>query len=1124
MSRRHLFVLFGLVAAVTCAAPRMRLAAQMSAGPVVISQIYGGGGNASTILRNDFIELFNRGTSPVDLTGWSVQYASSAGSTWQRTDLTSVILQPGQYYLVQEAAQGGGTQDLPTPDVSGTIPMSASSGKVALVNHQTLLTGACPSTGIVDFVGFGPGATCSETAPTTPNLTNTTAALRKNAGCSDTNNNLDDFSNGTPAPRNSASTIAPCNGPAPLSVAGAAVPAAVTTGDPVTIRATVSPGSNPASTGITVTGDLSAIGGPANAILLDDGASGDGAAGDNIFGIETIVLASTPVGSRSIGVTVADLESRSASSTFSLQVNAPLVVRLPHDIQGPGGVSPFAGQMVSVEGVVTARKFNGYFIQSRDDEQDADPMSSEGLFVFTNTAPPASVIVGNRVRVTGTVVEFVPAADPNTLPLTEIAAGSTVVDLGADQLPSPTPLTTVEVHPNAGRDVLERFEGMRVSFASLTAVAPTQGTVNETMATGSNNGVFYATITGTPRPTREPGIALTDSVPPCGGCTPPRFDENPERLRIDSDAILGTLPIAVASGAVLTNVVGLVDYGFRTYTLLPETTLVPSGGFVATPVRPVGPDEFTVASFNVQRFFDTVNDPSLGDEPVLTATAFANRLSKASQLVRNYLRLPDVVGVQEVENLSTLQAIAAAINSDAGLGNDYVAYLVEGNDIGGIDVGFLVRSSRVAVTSVEQVGKTTTYIQPDGVAALLNDRPPLVLRGTVDVTGQSAVPITVVVNHLRSLNGIEDETSIDDGPRVREKRRQQAEFLANLLQTLQNEPGAGLGRVISVGDYNAFAVNDGYVDLIGTILGTPTPAAQVVLASPDLVDPDFLNPAAADYSYVFDGNAQSLDHLLVSRAAGAVLVDVQHARVNADFAEVLRGAIDPVTGVVRPERLSDHDPIVAFFTFPPDTVAPVLAGVPADITAVATSPAGAGVTYATPTATDDIDGAIDVTCAPPSGTTFAIGVTTVACDATDTAGNRSTASFTVTVTDPKTQGILAGVGQVPMGGARLSFTFAALEVGNTQTAVAAITAPRSRGVDVFTVLQPSAVFFQAGGRAVTLLGTGFWNGRGGYAFEIFAQDLGEPGRHRDLFSIVVRDPSGAEVLRAGGTLVDGTIR
>src|SRR6266480_4841721 len=107
---------------------------------IVISQVYGGGGNGGSTYKNDFIELFNRGAAPVDVTGWSVQY-TSAGATaaWQVTNLNSFTIQPGQYYLVQESQGAGGTTNLPTPDTIGTIPMSLSAANVALVNSTTAL-------------------------------------------------------------------------------------------------------------------------------------------------------------------------------------------------------------------------------------------------------------------------------------------------------------------------------------------------------------------------------------------------------------------------------------------------------------------------------------------------------------------------------------------------------------------------------------------------------------------------------------------------------------------------------------------------------------------------------------------------------------------------------------------------------------------------------------------------------------------------------------------------------------------------------------------------------------------------------------------------------------------------
>ena len=183
---------------------------------VVISQVYGGGGNSGATYINDFIELFNRGTAAVSLNGWSVQYNSASSTTapWQVTDLTNVMLQPGQYYLIQQAAGTGGTVPLPTPDAIGIIAMSGTNGKVALMNNNTVLAIQCPSAGVMDLVGYG-SSNCFEGSGATAVLSNTTVAIRLLNGCTDTNDNTPDFTTGTPNPRNSASTFNICGAAAP---------------------------------------------------------------------------------------------------------------------------------------------------------------------------------------------------------------------------------------------------------------------------------------------------------------------------------------------------------------------------------------------------------------------------------------------------------------------------------------------------------------------------------------------------------------------------------------------------------------------------------------------------------------------------------------------------------------------------------------------------------------------------------------------------------------------------------------------------------------------------------------------------------------------------------------------
>lgn len=583
-------------------------------------------------------------------------------------------------------------------------------------------------------------------------------------------------------------------------------------------------------------------------------------------------------------------------------------------VQGSGSASPFAGSVVTVTGIVTGLKSNGFFIQTPDAQVDGNPATSEGIFVFTSSPLPAGAAIGNSVAVTGTVTEFVPSQDPNSPPLTELSNSPSVTLLSTGN-PSPAAITLTIAHTNPAGSIeqLERFEGMRVFVSSLTATSPTDGFTSEPNATGTSDGVFYAVITGIARPFREAGIEVPFPLPAGSPCCVPRFDANPERLRVDSDAQPGSVAINVTTGAIITNVTGPLDYGFRTYTILPDAATPPgvSGVISAIPVPVPAPDEFTVGSFNMERFYDTSDGP--GGDVVLTATAYNNRLNKASLAIRNVMRMPDIIGIEEMENLTTLQDVANKINNDAvaagGPNPMYSAHLVEGNDQGGIDVGFLVKGSRVTVLSVVQEGKNATYTEPGGGMALLNDRPSLVLTANISAPCGGVFPITVIVNHLRSLIGVDDPA---DGARVRAKRAAQSEFLANLIQArMTANPDE---RIVSVGDYNAFQFSDGYVDMIGTIKGTPTPATQVVIASSDLVNPDLIDlveqaPADQRYSFTFDGNAQTLDHELITPNLFPNFSGIHYARSNGDFPEVYRSDAN------RPERLSDHDMPVAYFKF-----------------------------------------------------------------------------------------------------------------------------------------------------------------------------------------------------------------
>jgi DNA/RNA endonuclease G (NUC1) len=183
-------------------------------GTIVLSQVYGGGGNSGATLTNDFIELFNRSQNAVSLAGWSVQYASAgggAGATWNRRTPLSGVINPGQYFLISEAAGTGGSTPLPTADVIGSIAMGATDGKVALVSNNTDLPAGCPigNSNLIDFIGYG-SADCFEGSAAAQVLTNTTAHFRKRSGCQDFDNNSTDFTRSAPSPRNSSTTGSVC--------------------------------------------------------------------------------------------------------------------------------------------------------------------------------------------------------------------------------------------------------------------------------------------------------------------------------------------------------------------------------------------------------------------------------------------------------------------------------------------------------------------------------------------------------------------------------------------------------------------------------------------------------------------------------------------------------------------------------------------------------------------------------------------------------------------------------------------------------------------------------------------------------------------------------------------------
>ena len=622
-------------------------------------------------------------------------------------------------------------------------------------------------------------------------------------------------------------------------------------------------------------------------------------------------------------------------NSSSACVVAETVVK-PHAVQGSGAASPMAGVVKTVQGVVTARARDGFFIQTEVDQDDDNDFTSEGLFVFTGVGPavPVAAQVGRVVKVTGAIEEFVPASDHGSASRTQLRLNS-LTDLGAGTVPAAYVLTLADLSSTGTLGQLERLEGMRVTAPSLTAVSGT-----------ASDGVFYAVLAGEARPFRTAGVEAGYPVLPCAAgssCNVPLFDGNPERLRVDSDGIENVNAAHLSSAAVMSNVTGPLDFGSRTYTLLPEAALAPVGGMGLENLAATPANRFTVASFNATRFGD------------VSEAVWAK---KAALALQSSMGLPDVVALQGVDNA----ALTALVAESPGYTPVYVA---------GSDVAFLLKS-RVSAVSFEPVGAPDMFAHPS-----------LILRAVVD-GGSTSLPqsLTVLVNHLEPVNG------------VLAKRQAQANFLADYVHGLQMNNEA----FVVVGDFNAFSFNDGYVDTVGTVRGVPAPANQVAFETSSPVLPALLDLGAAlapeaQYSFVLNGNAQTHEHVLASANLASLVAGVARPRVNGDFPDVWRG--DPLV----PTRVSVKDPVVSYFSFPPDVDAPVFDPIAEAVTAEATGPNGAVVNFPTPTATDNLDDVVEVRCLPVSGSQFRLGDTTVTCSATDAANNPAQVSFIVTVED-----------------------------------------------------------------------------------------------------------------------------
>jgi uncharacterized protein len=850
---------------------------------IVVSQVYGGGGNSGATLKNDFIELYNRSAAPVSVNGWSVQYAASTGTSWQRTALSGTIA-AGGYYLVQEAAGAGGTVNLPPPDATGSIAMAAGAGKVVLMSNNTTITSGtvCPL-GAVDIVGYGSGTNCSETLPTAT-LSNTTAALRNGGGSVDTDNNSADFTVGTPNPRNSGdaapavSSTTPGNGAGDVALNSNVT---ITFSEPVNVTGSWFSISCSSSDGHTAT----VSGGPTTFTLDPD---------SDFVGSETCTVTV-------FAANVNDLDmndppdNMAANYVFSFGTVAPPVPI--HDIQGASHISPKVGQNVSnVNGIVTAKRSNGFYMQ--DPNPDADPATSEGIFVFTSSAP-SSVNVGDAVKVNGHVSEFRPGGSSSAnLTTTELTTPTITVLSSGNPLPAATvagtggripPNTVIEDDAtgdvetsgvfdpaNDGLDFWESLEGMRVQLNNPVAVGPTNA-FGETQVVGddgANAGLRTA----------RGGLLLRPT------------DANPER--VVADDVLVPLPAMNVGDHYDAPLVGVLDYNFGNFFL--EVTSAGIGaihdGVTPESTSAAGLNQVSIGTFNFENLDPT--DPQ-------------SKFDRLAGILVNNLASPDIVSGEEVQDdngptdngvvsaNATLDQLVAAIQAAGGPPYSY-RYINPVNDQDGGEPGgnirqvFLYRTDR-GVSFVDRPGgdsTTATTVVGSGASTQLSFSP-----GRIDPTNSafntSRKPLAgefmfnghhlfVIANHFNSKGGDDPLEGHRQPPtRISEvQRHQQAQIVHDFVASiLADDPNA---NVVVDGDLNDFEWSDTVSILKSGVLH-------------DLMD---TLPENERYSYVFEGNSQTLDHILTSDALFGVPFVFDPVHVNAEFAD----------------QASDHDPSVVKIT------------------------------------------------------------------------------------------------------------------------------------------------------------------------------------------------------------------
>lgn len=863
--------------------------------------------------NDEFVELINTGTTALDVSGYKLNASNASGTVGTRLTLPAgTRMGPGCHLLLINAASGGYSGSV-AGDISYNTGVTDTGGLAILDAAGTVLDQVGLSTGSAYQAGTPLASLGSTNSDTSYVRTTNAAGLPDNSG-----DNSADFVTLSPsAPHNSAS---PCLAlGASISIADASATVRGTADVQMPFTVTLSEPA-PAGSGVTV-----------HVATRDDTASAAAGDYDPLDADLTIAPGASSV---SFNVTVHGTTQGKSDRAFDVMLSNPgdgyalaretaigaILYEIPVDaeiwqIQGREQSSPLLGKRVLThDNIVTAVGPAGFTMQTPDARADADPLTSNGVYVYTGNAP--TVAIGDDVDVDAVV--------DNYYHLTELKDATVKIVSHGAKLPAAvvfdqnTPSSDPD-HLSCGTTNFQCFVSMRVKIR--------HGMINTGNKRFSSAPFAEVSITANGRRSlREPGVVYGVPVP--DGVDLPNWDGNPEVFKMNT-ADFGAVPANTPFNAGSTfEAEGVISYDYGAYTLIPTQFKLEKAVQLPRAVDKPMPVALRIGALNTERFcdssFDTTYTCSGGPhEP--TAAEVQLKTQRLAAYIGGVLRLPDVVSVEEVKNLPLLQGLAKQLGDDYHA--SYDAYLMEGHDPSGIDVGFLVRSDRVHVLSVRQLAAEETW-DDNGSTAYVHDHPPLLLTAQAGL-----MRFQVIAVHTKARQNVDKSGSAADRDRL--KRFVQARSIATQVQRLQQ--ASPLTPLMVVGDFNAYQFSDGFVDMVGMISGRYHDSENLLkLDAPNIVHPALWNavnsvPENDRYSFQFtqnfgpiqgytragSGNSgrsvptfQVLDHALLNVPAHLRFLRMQYGRGNLDApAQTLADAAS-TPGVSKAIGASDHDGFV----------------------------------------------------------------------------------------------------------------------------------------------------------------------------------------------------------------------